>query len=339
MPDFTSNVTVLPPDQITPAINDLAGNMMKMTQFKAAEQEKRDAKMAELATVSLGDVFEEDNAALQKEKEDYINYIVKEAAPVGGRFGWQKQAEINAKKQRLMQKGAKSVQDKNDYVDVMKKIATDPNIDAQATSDEILKWKKESLETRGSIYSAIQPKTSLQKVFKDNVHENITEGEIVEGGKKYKTKEFRSLPQLMAIVSENTIYQNAVSKEMQKVGIAKPANGYNAEQIGTFLQQTYAPMFDKDPKLNRVMVPPKSSTHSGDTYVIGDITTSSGSTRPIQSKLTADGRQLKSGTNTMNITFGNEASLPQKATMFPSGEYNDCYCNTHVSGYNYHPFG
>lgn len=333
MPDFTSNIQVAPQDQIGPAINDLAGNMMKMTQFKAAEQEKRDAKLAELASISLGDVFADDNADLQTSKEQYINEVVKESAKSRGRIPWQSQAELMAKKQALAQKAAVSTQHREEYADIMKKMATDPNIDPIETGAALEAWRKTPLSERGSAWSTVQPKISLQEIFKKGVNLNIEKDRYMKGNELRATEKFNSLPQMMAIVSENTLVQNKVVREMEKAGIPKPANGYKAEQIGSYLQKTYGPMFDRDyDGLVRVEKPTKSSGGGSE----GSYETTppaqtfgEGNTRQILSFVDESGKPKSSK---LTITFGKDANYVNDAIVTMPGT---TYIN--LSGYSGRP--
>lgn len=315
MPDFTSNIQVSHPDQIGPAINELAGNMMKMTQFKAAEQEKRDAKLAELASLSLGQVFDKDNADLQSEKTNYINEVVKASAKNRGRIPWQEQAELMAKKQALAQKAAVSVQHREEYADVIKKMAIDPNIDPEETGKALLAWRNTPLSERGSAWSVVQPRVSLQEYFGKNIKLNISKDRYMKGNELRETEKFNSLPQMMAIISENRPMQNKAEKEMQQAGIPRPANGYKAEQIGSYLQKTYGPMFDKD--VDRLVRVEKPSGGGGVTIVTPQSTTPTPSTRKVTSVF---------GGNKINydISFQDDKATPgQPVVSFPGGGYID----------------
>jgi len=319
MPQFTSNIAVLPNDTITPAVNDLAGNMMKMTQFKAVEQERRDAKLAELASVSLGNVFAGDNAELQKSKEDYINEVVKGTASSRGRIPWQQQAELLAKKQQLLQKAAVSEEHRKEYLDVMKKAVSDPAIDKEETLRSLQSWSQTPLSDRSSAWTVIQPRVSLQEYFGKNIKSNPVETTYVKGNEIHKKEVFESLPQMMAIVSENQLIQNKVSKEMEQSGIPKPANGYNSAQIGTYLQKTYGSMFDKNNDTFTVKTPRASST------TIVNMPPSSnepvpGNKRQLTSAWSVDNKQK---VNTQNYTYGNEIPTKQSEVIFPAGQSMD----------------
>jgi hypothetical protein len=174
MPDFTSHINLMPEDKITPAINDLTNTLMKVEMVKRAEDERKMARLTDLATFALGDMTNRDNADIQKMAEEFKNSLVplyqqSEKNGMKGNLPYSVQADLNAKKQQIMRMAAKAEQDKKDFYELNKMMATNKDIDQGKTKRGVDAWYNEPIDKRGSIYSAVRLNFDVNEYFKKNI--------------------------------------------------------------------------------------------------------------------------------------------------------------------------
>ena len=135
MEDFSSNIRVAPAeDKISPAIGNFTNTLLQVAGMQRMENERKMQKLTDLATISYGDVLLGDNVELQKGKSGLMQDISaaygkadKEGHP--GNLSFEVQANLAARKQQIMMQAAKAEQDKKDFIDVTKHIATNKDID------------------------------------------------------------------------------------------------------------------------------------------------------------------------------------------------------------------
>jgi hypothetical protein len=174
MPDFTSHVNLMPEDKITPAINDFTNTLMKVEMVKRAEDERKMARLTDLATFALGDMTNRDNAAIQKMAEEFKNSLVplyqqSEKNGMKGYLPYPVQADLNAKKAYIMRMAGKAEQDKKDFYDLNKMMATNKDIDQEKTKRGVDAWYNEPIDKRGPIYSAVRLNFDVNEYFKNNI--------------------------------------------------------------------------------------------------------------------------------------------------------------------------
>lgn len=169
MADFSSNIRLLPEDTITPAIGNLTNTLMQAEAIKRQEDERKMARLTELATIAIGDVTTNDNMYLQGEKEKFLKKTTDLYRQYNGRLPYEKQAELNAGKQQILTAAAKAEQDKKDYYEVVKKMATDPNINKEKTGRYLSEWMKTPITQRESPYSAVRLNFDVPEYLKKNI--------------------------------------------------------------------------------------------------------------------------------------------------------------------------
>jgi len=169
MADFSSNIRLLPEDTITPAIGNLTNTLMQAEAIKRQEDERKMARLTELATIAIGDVTTNDNLYLQGEKEKFLKKTTDLYREYNGRLPYEKQAELNAGKQQIVTAATKAEQDKKDYYEVVKKMATDPNINKDKTGRYLSEWMKTPITQRESPYSAVRLNFDVPEYLKKNI--------------------------------------------------------------------------------------------------------------------------------------------------------------------------
>lgn len=332
MPQFVSNIKILPEDRMKEAFATIAEGSMRMDQLKMEDRLRREAKMEELATANLGNVFSADNAQLQKEYQGFIDKVTKTYGTYSGRVPWEEQAKLRGEKQNLLQKAAVSEEHRKEYVEAMKRAVTDPDIDEEATLTALRDWSKTPLDNRPSAWNVIVPKMDLTKYFKDHVIVNEDVNMYgPKAGKIYKDTKFDSLPQMLNIYGEEKLVRNKVNSMMLKSGI-KPENGaYTTDQVSKFLKDNYAPLFDVDKQ-------EFSYRQSGSNVYIGNggvmtPTSGAGNTKKFYSFITPQGTRIPKGGQPqaveMNVSFGeNMAPVNDADVTFQGTSYMN------LSGYD-----
>jgi len=127
-------VNILPTDTITPALNNVFGQLNNINLAKMQEETRKRNELADLTAISLQNISANDNIYLQKQKDQFLKDAAKSYGENKGYLPYETQAELNARKSNILMEAKASEEWKKQYEDVVKQMATSDKIDKDKTA-------------------------------------------------------------------------------------------------------------------------------------------------------------------------------------------------------------
>lgn len=188
-------VNILPQDTITPALQNVFGQLNNINLAKMQEETRKRNELAQLSEVSLQNISANDNIYLQKQKDQFIKDAAKSYGENKGYLPYETQAELNARKSNILMEAKASEEWKKQYEDVVKQMATSDKIDKVRTGKNL----KDMMATQGgevippsqrpNPYDAVSLNFDTNTYIKSNLNKELQKTTRIEGRKTINTAE------------------------------------------------------------------------------------------------------------------------------------------------------
>ncbi len=261
-------VRILPQDTITPALQNVFSQLSGINAAKIQEETRKRNELAQLTELSLQNISNNDNAYLQKQKDEFVSDAAKRYGENKGYLPYDVQADLNTRKSNIMMEAKASEEWKKQYEDVVKQMATNDKIDKEKTAANLKMMmtgpngEPMAPSQRMNPYNAVRLNFDTNEYIRQNLNKELSKRTEFDSKDKRKIWDIEErtpadvLGQLNQFYAGNPSFKKAIDDQIADSGF----KGTSDE----FLMQNYVPTYVAENKTFKYKYP--SSTTINNNY-------------------------------------------------------------------------